>query len=153
MVLAMASESRHLSVSRHLSASPNLSVSRHLSVCIDRPAAAVYAYVSNPANLIEWAPGLGSAVARRDGDWYVETPDGQVKIEFVPPNPHGVLDHDLTMPSGEVVYNPMRVIADGDGCEVVFTLRRRPGMTDEEWAHDADLVAGDLARLARAVET
>ena len=35
---------------------------------------------------------------------------------------HGVLDHDVTLPSGETVHNPMRVIPDGDGCEVVFTL-------------------------------
>ena len=27
---------------------------------------------------------------------------------------------------------PARVIADGDGCEVVFTLRRTPGMTDAD---------------------
>ena len=75
-----------------------------------------------------------------------------MKIEFVPRNEYGVLDHYVTMPSGEVVHNPMRVIVDGDGCEVVFTLRRRPEMTDEEWARDADLVAGDLARLAGVLE-
>lgn len=128
------------------------SESRHLAVSIARPAAAVYAYVSDPAHLTEWAPGLGSGVVQRDGEWYVETPDGRVKIEFVPRNEYGVLDHDVTMPSGEVVHNPMRVIADGDGCEVVFTLRRRPGMTDEEWARDGDLVTGDLTRLARLLE-
>ena len=27
----------------------------------------------------------------------------------------------------------MRVIADGSSCEVVFTLRRRPEMSDEEF--------------------
>jgi hypothetical protein len=63
-----------------------------------------------------------------------------------------VLDHDVTLPSGEVVYNPMRVIPDGHGCEVVFTLRRRPGMSDEEFSADAGAVAADLARLKRILE-
>jgi hypothetical protein len=34
----------------------------------------------------------------------------------------------------------MPVIPDGDGCEVVFTLRRPPGMSDEDFARDAGLV-------------
>jgi len=60
-----------------------------------------------------------------------ESPMGPVVIAFVPSNDHGVLDHDVTLPSGETVHNPMRVIAAGGGSEVVFTLRRAPGMTDE----------------------
>jgi hypothetical protein len=34
----------------------------------------------------------------------------------------------------------------------VFTVRRRPGMSDEEFAEDAEAVAADLARLKRIVE-
>jgi hypothetical protein len=45
----------------------------------------------------------------------------------------------------------MRVIADGKASEVVFTLRRRPGMTDDEFARDAELVAADLARLRQVL--
>ena len=43
-------------------------------------------------------------------------------------------------------------LADGDGCRVVFTLSRRPGMTDEEYAADATAVAADLARLRQVLE-
>ncbi len=67
-------------------------------------------------------------------------------------NEYGVLDHHVTLPSGEIVYNPMRVIADGSCCEVVFTLRRRPGMSDEDFRCDADAVAADLTRLKRVFE-
>ena len=51
-----------------------------------------------------------------------------------------------------VIYNPMRVMPDRDACEVVFTLRRPSGMSDEEFERDAKAVAGDLARLKRIVE-
>ena len=84
--------------------------------------------------------------------WFVETGTGRVGFAFAPRNDLGVLDHDVTLPSGEVVYNPMRVIKDGDACEVVFTLRRRNDMTDEEFERDAAAVAADLARLKHVVE-
>ena len=77
---------------------------------------------------------------------------GRVGFAFVPRNDLGVLDHDVTLPTGEVVHNPMRVIADGSGCEVVFTLRRRPGMSDDEFGEDAAAVAADLARLKQVLE-
>jgi hypothetical protein len=124
----------------------------HISERIDRPVDAVYAYAVDPANLPEWAPGLGSAVENVDGQWYVETPMGRVDFAFVERNDYGVLDHEVTLPSGEVIFNPMRVIRDGDGCEAVFTLRRAPNMSDEEFERDAKAVAADLARLKGIVE-
>ncbi|MDQ2845229.1 MAG: SRPBCC family protein [Actinomycetota bacterium] len=127
--------------------------SRHVSVWVDRPAAAVYDYASRPSNLPQWAPGLASAVEQLDGQWMAESPMGRVAFAFAPRNSFGVLDHDVTLPSGDVVYNPMRVIADGgDHCEVVFSVRRRPGMSDEDFVSDAAAVAVDLGTLKRVLE-
>jgi hypothetical protein len=128
------------------------SESRHLSVHIDRSVSQVYAFASDPANLPRWAPGLGSSVVRMDDDWFVETPAGRVQVTFAPANGYGVLDHEVLTPSGETVYVPLRAIADGDGCEVVFTLRRSPGMTDTEFERDTALVNGDLALLKKVLE-
>jgi hypothetical protein len=128
------------------------SESRHISEWIDRRPREVYDYAADPANLPQWAPGLGSSVEKVDGRWYVETSEGRVGFAFVQRNEYGVLDHYVTMPSGEIVYNPMRVIADGISCEVVFTLRRRPGLSDEDFRADTDAVAADLTRLKRVLE-
>lgn len=128
--------------------------SRHLAVSIDRPASEVYAFASDPANLPLWAAGLaGATVEREDDHWVTESPMGRVELRFAPRNDLGVLDHDVRLPSGEVVSNPLRVIPDGDVCEVVFTLRRRPGMTEEELATDAAAVERDLATLKSVVES
>lgn len=127
--------------------------SRHVDVHIDRPPADVYAYAREPRNLPTWAAGLGSTVEQVDGRWWIETPAGRAQVAFVPRNDLGVLDHVVTTPSGEVVHVPMRVVADGDGSEVVFTVRRQPGMTDDELERDAGLVAADLATLKRLLET
>ena len=126
--------------------------SRHISEWIGRPADEVYDYAADPANLPQWAPGLGSSVENSAGQWFVQTSMGRVGFAFVPRNEYGVLDHDVTLPSGEVVYNPMRVIPDGHACEVVFTLRRPAGMSDEDFQSDAGAVAADLTQLKHLLE-
>jgi hypothetical protein len=128
------------------------SASKQISEWIDRRAADVYEFASDPANLPQWAPGLGNSVRSIDGRWFVETPSGRVGFAFVERNKYGVLDHEVTLPSGEVIYNPMRVVPDGDGCEVVFSVRRRPEMSDEDFARDAGLVQADLSRLKQVLE-
>jgi hypothetical protein len=126
--------------------------SRHLGERIGRAPAEVYEYASDPANLPYWAPGLGTSVEEAVGQWFVRTPEGRAGFAFAARNDYGVLDHHVWLPRGEIIYVPVRVIADGNGSEVVFTLRRQPGMTDEEFARDAGLVAADLARLRQLLE-
>jgi hypothetical protein len=126
--------------------------SLHLSVHIDRPLSTVYAFASDPANLPRWAAGLGSSIIQEDGVWFVETPQGRARVTVAPDNPYGVLDQEVVTASGETVYVPLRVTADGDGSEVVFTLRRTPGMTDAELERDAALVTADLELLKKILE-
>ena len=61
-------------------------------------------------------------------------------------------DHDVTLPDGRTFTNPLRVLADGSGCEVVFTLRRQPDMTDEAFEADAAAIRTDLETLKRLLE-
>jgi len=127
-------------------------VSRHLSVWIDRPAEDVYDYVIDPAHVPEWAPGLTTRIEQVDGRWFIDMGGRRAELAFATRNPFGVLDHRVTMPSGEVFDNPMRVTPAGDGSEVVFTIRQAPGVSDEDFARDMGLVQADLDRLKRLVE-
>ena len=125
----------------------------HVSTTINCPAGDVYDYASNPANLSTWAAGLAQQdVQLIDGQWVVDSPMGRVIVAFAPSNDFGVLDHDVTLPDGETVRNPMRVIANGDGCDVVFTVRRRPGMSETDLAADVDAVTTDLVALRTLME-
>ena len=126
--------------------------SRHISTHIDRLTDEVYEFASDPANLPQWAPGLCGSVEQVDGQWIAETGMGRVVLAFAPMNGFGVLDHDITLPSGETAHNPMRVMPDDTGCEVVFSLRRQPGMSDDEFDRDADVVLADLTRLKDLLE-
>jgi hypothetical protein len=122
--------------------------STHVATSIDRPAEAVYAFASDPANLSAWAAGLAHGdVELVDGELVVESPMGRVVVAFAPPNPFGVLDHDVTLPSGETVHNPVRVIPNADGCDVIFTVHRRAGVSAADYLADANTVGADLATL------
>lgn len=128
-------------------------VSRHISTVIRASRDAVYDFARDPANLPRWAAGLAQAEVERtdDGGLVVDSPMGRVAVAFVPHNAYGVLDHDVTLPTGDVVTNPVRVLAHPDGAEVVFTLRQGTA-SDEELERDATLVAADLATLKSLLE-
>lgn len=125
---------------------------KHISVSINRAPQDVYAFASDPQNLPQWAAGLSSGIQKLGNDWITDSPMGRVGLKFAERNEYGVLDHIVTMPSGETVYNPMRIIANGDGSEVIFTLYRRSDMTDETFKDDSDMVQADLNRLKRILE-
>ncbi len=127
--------------------------SRHVSTVIAATPDAVYAFAADPANLPKWAVGLAEGDVKRDGDLLVvESPMGLVTVKFGSPNEFGVLDHDVTLPTGAVVTNPLRVIAHPEGSEVVFTLRQLD-MSDDDFETDAAMVEADLARLRAIVES
>jgi hypothetical protein len=125
---------------------------RHVGVTIRRSPADVHAFAADPRNLPRWAKGLSGSIREAGGEWIAESPMGTVRIRFAPRNDLGVLDHDVTLASGESFHNPMRVLANGEGSEVVFTLYRRPGVTDEAFAADERAIAADLATLRWLLE-
>ena len=127
---------------------------RHVSRVVARPWREVYAYAADPANLVHWASGLATATVTPvgDGSWSASSPFGDVTVRFVAPNDLGVLDHTVRLPDGTEVLNPVRVLPHDDGAEVVFTVRRRDGVTDDDVARDAAVVASDLETLRRICE-
>ena len=126
--------------------------SRTLSVTIACPPRKVYEFVSNPENLPQWAAGLGKSVRKSGTGWVIETPQGPAQIRFAEKNDFGVLDHYVKLASGVEVYVPMRVVPNGSGSEVIFTLFKTPGMSDKQFAEDAEMVERDLKALKSILE-
>ncbi|MHC3004753.1 polyketide cyclase [Gordonia sp. GN26] len=118
-----------------------------MSTVIGASTEDVYEFISDPDNLPKWAAGLASSeVVRRGDDLLAESPMGTVTVRFVPRNTLGVVDHDVILPNGDTVHNPLRVLPHPDGAEVVFTLRQL-SMSDDEFNRDTRMVEEDLARL------
>lgn len=123
-----------------------------VSTSIERSQQDVYEFVVGPENLPLWAPGFAQAVTKDAQGWMVATSDGPVRIAFVERNEFGVADHYVTLRSGEQFSNRMRVVPNGDGAEVTFTLFRSPDKSAEQFAEDARLVQQDLHNLKLILE-
>lgn len=126
--------------------------SRTLSVSINRSANEVYDFVSVPENFPLWASGLGNSLQKTNGEWIAESQQGRVRIRFSERNEFGVLDHWVSAKPGLEIYIPLRVIANEGGSDLVFTLFRLPGMSDEQFAADAEWVMRDLVSLKNLLE-
>jgi hypothetical protein len=124
---------------------------KHISVSVHRPAADVYQFAANPENFPKWVAFVKSLTKQGDS-WVGETTLGTIKIKFTPQNDFGIIDHQVTLPTGETVGNHMRVITNNNGCEFIFTLFRLPGRTDEEFKEDANAVTKDLQSLKAIME-
>jgi hypothetical protein len=99
----------------------------HITQSIDLPPREV---VEVASDLSRWAAGVG--------------PD--MTVTFRAGREFGILDHDVEL-GGQAFHNPLRVLENGDGSEVVFTLYRRPGVTDAEFEADRAAIRTDLATL------
>ncbi len=126
--------------------------SRALSITIACPPQKVYEFVSNPENLPRWAAGLCKSVRKSDTGWIVDAPQGPMQIRFAEKNDFGVLDHYVTTAQGIEIYVPMRVVPNGSGSEVIFTLLKMSGMSDKQFAEDAGMVERDLRTLKSVLE-
>lgn len=122
-------------------------------ISIERDWQDVYAFMAQPENMPLWASGLSSGLIRDGEDWIAPGPLGNARVRFAPDNSFGVLDHLVTLENGIEVHNALRVVPNGDGAEVMFTLLRQPDMSDEQFAHDGEWVAKDLAALKSLLET
>jgi hypothetical protein len=125
---------------------------RLLHVTIERSVGDVYRFVANPENMPKWASGLSKGMRLIDGKWFADTPEGKLEVRFTPFNDFGVLDHEVVLASGVSVFIPMRVVANGNGCELTFTLFRQPGMSDEKFNEDTAWVTRDLEALKTLLE-
>ena len=126
--------------------------SRTITVRIDRPFDRAYEFLADPANWNQWAFGLGKNIRRSNDGWIADSDGSVAQVRFTPRNSFGVVDHTVIRPSGQRVYLPMRLIVNGEGCELLFTLYREPNMSDAQFASDAGFVQRDLDGLKRLLE-
>lgn len=126
---------------------------RTVSISIARPADDVYAYLAKPAHIPEWSEFITKI--RRDGEqWIATTKTGeQSTMIFTYDNRLRVLDHDVIVSPTLTVHVPLRVLPNGTGSEVIFTVFRLADMDDVAFAKDIAMVETDLRGMKRVLET
>ena len=124
----------------------------HISTSINRSPKDVYKFISDGSKLELWATGLGAHFERDGEQWRVQGPLGTVRVQMTAPNDFGVADQIVTLESGITVYNPIRVVPNGAGSTVTFTLMRLAGVSEQQFNDDAKWVEKDLAALKKLLE-
>jgi hypothetical protein len=125
---------------------------RTVTITVHADAGRVYDFARQPKNLPLWAAGLASGVQQLGGEWYADSPMGQVRVTMSAENPYRVLDHDVTLPDGRVITNAFRVTPALEGCVLTFVVVREPGTTADAFEADVAAVEQDLRTLARLLE-
>jgi hypothetical protein len=124
---------------------------RTVSISIRKAPEEAYEFLSDPVRYPEWSEFI-TDIQQEAGEWLATTPNGRVRMTFTPRNSFFILDHFVTVSPEVTVYVPMRVVKNSEGSEVLFTVFRMPGMSDEQYETDLGMVIQDLANLKQVLE-
>jgi hypothetical protein len=116
-------------------------------VSILAPPRDVIAFLVDVHNWMTWAPWIRSVSRSSARDWTFDTDAGPMSVRFAEQNALGVLDYEVTLGSGVRVLNPMRVLANGSGSELVRVVFQSPGASTDEFERDVQAVRDHLARI------
>jgi hypothetical protein len=117
------------------------------TITVDAPRDDVLAFIADGTNLPRWAPNFATAV-RPDGDgWIVGEGTGEIRVEIPVNHELGTTDLHLTLPGGDRRVVHLRVLPNGTGAEVLFTLFHSDSRSDDDVERQNSEVAEELRRL------
>ncbi len=131
---------------------------RTLTVTIDAPLAQVAADLADPTTHPQWATEFYAGPVRptAGGEFVAPVPlmGGEVRHKIDADIDRGILDLYYA-PSGRPYGPPLpvRLVPNGDGVDVLWTLARFPGVTDQAWQQGLAAMARELQALKRRHET
>jgi hypothetical protein len=127
-------------------------ITETIRVMIDAPFDQVASDLADPDTHPEWGTEFFSGPARPgdEGEVLVTVPrmGGEVRFKVEADVGSGVIDLYLAphaSPFGPPL--PIRVIRNADGVDVLFTLARFPGQSDDEWEEGVASMARELTKL------
>lgn len=124
-----------------------LLMSKTITISIARDPKAVYDFISNPENFPKWAKTFCLSISRKERKWVIETKQGPMELKITEKNEFRIVDHSVRPEKGHEIYVPMRVVANGTGSEVIFTVFQQTDMSHDSFAKDISLVEQDLQSL------
>ncbi|HEV7274767.1 MAG TPA: SRPBCC family protein [Devosiaceae bacterium] len=128
-------------------------MSKTISLPIARPLAEVYEFLLEPRNYPRWAAALSGGLEHVEGrDWRAETPYGTVTMRFSERNAFGVFDHSVFGEGEEPMTRRARVVPNGDGCELLYTMFKRDEQSVEAFESEVEWTATELAVLKTYLE-
>jgi hypothetical protein len=123
---------------------------------INSPARDLYCRFWKPESFTRWASGPQTFGLQKDhlGWKFLNPPtQGEFGMTFTEYNTFGVMDHTVELDGKQVVFAPMRVVPNGEGCDVQVTLFRQPCVEDERFEQDQMQIRKDLVALKTLAES
>ena len=121
---------------------------------LNAPADRVFEFLAKVENLPKWAVAFCRGLEKRDGRWWVKTPEGDVTVKFDADRRTGAIDmYAGPTPEHQMLY-PTRVIGLPGGRSLfLFTVIQYPGMTEAAFrAQCTPLVEQEFPALRKQVE-
>lgn len=122
------------------------------SVDIKSSVDKVYAFIAEPLNWPQYAVINMRSVERGENDWYktvTKFGEGQLKMHLA--KELGIFDHTWKDPQASWRV-PARVVKNGEGATVMFTLFQPPMMTDEQFDKAMDEMDIEMKQLKNILE-
>ncbi|HEC19792.1 MAG TPA: hypothetical protein ENI97_10685 [Gammaproteobacteria bacterium] len=131
--------------------------SKTLTVEIDAPYEKVMMDLADPMTHPEWAKEFFAGPAKKSEYGYVLAPvpmmGGTIKFKIESDIALGLLDLYLAPPDSDYgAPLQVRVIRNGDGANVLWTLFRFPGLSDSNWKDGLISMSKELLELKKRHE-
>src|SRR5262245_61195873 len=101
-----------------------------LTASLPASADSTYKHISDPDNLPYWHSSFCKALKRDSGSLFVESPRGNVLVHFIRGDHSLVLDIVVLMAEGVRLTHAIRLLPNGDGSEIVWTLIKPDGLSE-----------------------
>lgn len=123
------------------------------SVDIQAPFDRAFGFLANPMNWPRYAVvNLRSVSPGQDGWFKMVTKFGEGEIRVNPVRELGICDHEWRDPQASWTV-PARVVANGDGVTVMFTLFQPPVMTDAQFDRAMEDMDVEMNKLREILES
>jgi hypothetical protein len=131
---------------------------RTIAVTIDAPLAQVAADLADPTTHPSWATEFYAGPVRpaAGGEFTASVPmmGGEIHHRIDADTSRGILDLYFALqgaPYGPPI--PVRLVPNGDGVDVLWTLARFPGVSEQAWEQGLASMGRELQALKRRHET
>jgi hypothetical protein len=122
----------------------------HRSLGIAAAPAEVHAYLAEAGNLPAWAPGFASRVSRSGASWLVSRDGAEFTIDVLVEPRSGTVDFVAAGDHARGLFT--RVLPNGEGSEVVFTLMFAPDTPEGAITAQMLTLETELAAVRNACE-
>lgn len=122
-----------------------------VSVTIGSAPHEVYNFVSDINHWPQFSD-FAPSVTEKNGYWIIHSPQGDVVLKpyFYPDL--SILDHLVTLPSGQEVLIPYRVVPNEQGSELIMTNFQAPGDSDQAYAEQLEWMKKELLTIKDILE-